>query len=299
MAQQNNKPIKLMDDYTHTFLYMLIISFIAGYVNTYSFFTRGGIFVSNHTGSLNKIGIAVYDQNLQAFINVFLPIMAFILSSFIIEHLKYKGKDVNSYHWQQKILAVEFLAFLAVGFIPGTVTPFYVNLFLTFIMGLQFASFRSMEGFTLNTAVAVGNMRTLGQLLYTALFIDKSKEYRRRALHFFIAFLMFAVSSYIAAVVSNILGVKSIWVCLPLLAFLFLKHMQVYKALVMESTIPAPVVTAQSSETPTANTPSAPAEDENTATQQPVAETETSKGEVSEEEPQKETAEEPVESANV
>lgn len=253
MAEENIKPIKLMDDYTHTFLYMIIISFIAGYVNTYSFFTRGGVFVCNHTGSLNKIGIAFYDLNPQAFINAFLPILAFIFSAFIVEHLKFTGRDIDSYYWQQKIVAVEFLAFLAVGFIPNSVTPFYVNTFLTFIIGLQFAAFRTMEGTVLNTAVAVGNMRTVGQLLYTMLFINKTKEYRQKTLRYFSAFLMFAFSSYISAVVSNILGVKSIWLCLPLLAFLFFKHLQIHKAFAAQTS--ADEVTENLAEAETAEQP--------------------------------------------
>ena len=203
-------------------LFLMIITFIAGYVNAYTYITRNGILANMHTANMSIFGISIALGQWQRALNHFIPIVACILGAAFSEFIKaliikkkYKGD------WRKMALVLEAMALFSIGLLPNSVPDYIVTNLISFFMGYLLCLFRNCFDIAYNTTICTGNLRTVGQLFYGALD-EKSKDSLVKLFTFTVLTFSFALGSIPGAIISIIVGTKSVWICSFLLLLLVL-----------------------------------------------------------------------------
>ena len=208
-SQQKNKKIPPWERPS----FLMIVTFIGGYMNAYTYITRDGILANMHTANMSIFGISLALAQWQKALNHFIPILACILGAafseyirFLIIKKKYRGD------WRKMALILESMALFFIGLLPKSVPDLIVTNLVSFFMGYLLCLFRNCFGIAYNTTICTGNLRTVGQLLYGALD-ERSKDSIIKFLTFTVLTFSFAAGAIPGALISLIVSTKAVWVC--------------------------------------------------------------------------------------
>lgn len=193
--------------------FLIPVMMIGGFMDTYTFVTRDGVFANNQTGNVAMLGISLSQADWIGSFELIIPILAAILGSTVASNLK--TRFVNNKEpgkWQETILLLEALMFIVVGFAPDRFPNIVINSFMTFVSTFQLSAFRTLEGTACNTTISTGNLRTIGQL-WSEAFNERDKPSRTKAYKFTFVVMTFVVGSFLGAFASRILGGYAIWIC--------------------------------------------------------------------------------------
>ncbi|MDU7500898.1 MAG: YoaK family protein, partial [Streptococcus thermophilus] len=97
---------------------MFILTLIGGFLDSYSYVTRGGVFAFAQTGNLVLLSINICYGNLDKIVRYIMPIIAFILGTTLVRIFEKKHKYMKIVHWRQVIIVFEGIILALVGFIP-------------------------------------------------------------------------------------------------------------------------------------------------------------------------------------
>lgn len=202
-----------------TFGFMLLLTFVGGYSNAYSYFTRGGAFVSFHTGNMAKLGIAAVTGDSTMFLACVVPICGGLLGAILAQLVKTYLSRQSMLLWQKTALLIELTALFIVGFLPQSVPDNAVNFFLSIILMFQLSNFRKYEGNVHNSTIETGNLRTFGQYCGDIL-IKRNLASAKKAGTYFIMVFSFPLGTLVGGFFSLWTGRSAIWLCCVLLAVL-------------------------------------------------------------------------------
>ena len=79
-------------------------------------------------------------------------------------------------------------------------------------MGYQLCLFRSCLGIPFNTTICTGNIRTVGQLFFTALD-QENKASIKKLITFTSLTFSFAIGSIPGTLISLAVNIKAVWIC--------------------------------------------------------------------------------------
>lgn len=194
-------------------LFILIITFVGGYMNGYTYITRNEVLANMHTANMSKLGINIALGNWLESLSYFFPILTCILGSAfsqlikaIILTLNYKGE------WRKYALILEAILLFLISLMPLSFPDVIVTNLVSFLMGYQLCLFRECLNTGFNTTICTGNIRTVGLLLFDALD-KKNKESLKKFLIFTVLTFSFAIGAINGTLFSILLGIKSIWIC--------------------------------------------------------------------------------------
>lgn len=212
---------KLKIELTDSVIFLVLLNIVGGFLDVYTFVTRGGVFANTQTTNLAKLGIEISQFNWTAALDCLYPILGCILGAMAAELIKkFKICKVPS-GWHLMILIFEAIMLFVVGFVPNTVPNLFVNISLSFITSFQLSAFRKLEGNVCNTTICTGNIRSVGQYLYEA--IDKkTPEATKHFVKFGCVVFSFGLGALIGAVASRAVGVKAVWICCVILVGLII-----------------------------------------------------------------------------
>lgn len=159
--EQINRPI------SERALFVAGVTFLGGFLDAYTYMTRGGVFANNHTGNMAKFGIQLAKGDLSAAWNCLIPMLACVLGAAASEWVKHRASKGRE--WRKNALLAELLALLLAAFLPAAVPDGAVNAVFSFITGFQLCLFRTGPWGAHNTTICTGNLRSVGQFLYAAL----------------------------------------------------------------------------------------------------------------------------------
>jgi uncharacterized membrane protein YoaK (UPF0700 family) len=204
----------------------LVLALVGGFMDAYTYINHGNVFATGQTGNLVLIGIRFAAKNYYGAMLAFVPIIFFILGVFSYEHLKNRLKMEKKKNWQCYILFFEIVIFYLVGLLPLTIPNMVANAFISFASALQFCSFRTLVDGPYATVFCTGNIRSSVELFYKG-FVQKDKVAFLSARRYSYIILFFLFGGTIAAVLSNYLLGKTIWVCC---LFLIIPLVYIYRA---------------------------------------------------------------------
>ena len=69
-------------------IFLMIMTFVGGYMNGYTYITRNNILANMHTANMSKLGINIALGNWQEALRYFIPIVACILGAVFSELVK-------------------------------------------------------------------------------------------------------------------------------------------------------------------------------------------------------------------
>ncbi|EKY26367.1 YoaK family protein [Clostridium celatum] len=211
MKNRNDKPSKLPP--FEKPIFMMIITFVGGYMNGYTYITRHNILANMHTANMSKLGINIALGNWLDALSYFLPIIACILGATfsqlikaIIVTLNFKGD------WRKYGLILESIALFFIGLIPIYCPDVIVTNLVSFFMGYQLCLFRNCLGIPFNTTICTGNIRNIGQLLFNALD-EETRESIKKLITFTLLTFSFAIGAIPGTLISLAISIKAVWFC--------------------------------------------------------------------------------------
>ena len=114
-------------------LFLIIISFIGGYMNSYTYITRDEILANMHTANMSKFGISIALNDWQNAIAHFIPIIACILGATFSEYVKFLFiKNDYKGDWRKIALVLESIFLFYIGFLSKSVPNYIVTNLVSF-----------------------------------------------------------------------------------------------------------------------------------------------------------------------
>ena len=229
MKQRNSK-LQMSESY----FVGALLAVIGGYLDAYTYISRGGVFANAQTGNIVLLGINLSAGNFSKALSYLAPIAAFIVGVFVSEFVRKVGNSKHI-HWRQYIIFLEFLIVIAVSFLPTNNSNSYIfdmvaNVSISFVCSLQVQSFRKINGITCATTMCTGNLRSATECIihYRS---AKDKNMLLNSLKYYGIVFFFIVGAAISSFVTKALNQKSIIFCavglLVILALMFIKSEEI------------------------------------------------------------------------
>ena len=192
-----------------------------GFLDAYTYFTRGGVFSNAQTGNLVLLAIRLAEGDLTALPHYLPPILAFALGVVAAELVRDRFRASHALHWRQAVVALEALVLLATAFLPQGPWDAAVNAAVSFVCAMQVEAFRKIRGNALATTMCTGNLRSGTELLYHGLR-DRDSAALRRSLQYYGIILCFLVGGALGVWATDLLAERAILLCCAMLLVIFL-----------------------------------------------------------------------------
>lgn len=149
----------------------LCLCFIGGFLDAYTYVSRGGVFANAQTGNIILLLLGLASGEGASALRYFVPIMFFIVGVISSELLKGVRKNEAGSFWGHCcIIGAEIVLLILVGFLPDSFSDMIVNALVSLVAAIQFNSFRKMEGLPFATAFCTGNLRSMTEYLHKFIF---------------------------------------------------------------------------------------------------------------------------------
>ena len=214
--QQQRSKIQRSD----SFLVGALLALTGGFLDAYSYLTRGGVFANAQTGNMVLLGLRLSERRWSEAFHYLLPILAFAAGVLLAEWMKSVFQHKRMLHWRQIVIAIECAMLFGIGFIPsGNWNP-YVNIAISFICALQVESFRKMHDLNYASTMCTGNLRSGTEQLFHAIHEMDAARFRNALKYFSIIFIFIAgaVAGFFSA---DSFGVRAIWIPFAILILVF------------------------------------------------------------------------------
>ena len=126
---------------SENFILGIMLALCGGFLDAYTYITRGGVFANAQTGNIVLMGINIAKGDFERVIHYVVPILAFALGILISEVIKATLKKNTHMHWRQIIVLAEIIILIICGFIPSGKGNTFVNVMVSFVCSLQVESF--------------------------------------------------------------------------------------------------------------------------------------------------------------
>ena len=203
------------------YFFMWLLTFIGGYSNGYSYFTRDGAFVSFQTGNIAKVGLSAVTLDSSMFFSGIVPICGALLGAVLGQIIKANLSKRSARFWQKAALVIELLAFFVAGWIPASNFSTGIVFFLAATTMFQLSNFRSLEGSVHNTTIETGNLRTFGQH-FGDFLLKRDLPAFTKAIRYFAVFAAFPIGVAVGGWITRFAEIRSIWLCCLILLFLLI-----------------------------------------------------------------------------
>lgn len=191
----------------------IILAIVGGFIDVYTYISRGGVFANSETGNIVLTAIGLATKNYTTAFNAIMQITFFILGSVVSEILRRKmnRKNRDKIYHAKRVLIIEAIILLIVGFIKEDYPDIIVNASIGFISAIQISAFTTLVDSPYTTTICTGNLRHLGENLFRAVE-TKDKVIIARSLRYLIIILAFGIGAILGGYLTGLIGVKSIFV---------------------------------------------------------------------------------------
>ncbi len=190
--------------------FLTTLTFLAGFLNAYTYITRDETFAIMQTANMSKIGIALALQDYDMLKTPIFSIIFCVLGGIFCEFLKNSPKQKFFKIWQEKSLLIEFMTFFLIGFVPvGTYDTTVISI-LAFIAQMQLSTFGKWYGGNHNTTICTGDLRNFAQSFYKA-WIQKNPKDKKILKATLMMVIAFPIGSFAGIFISNAFLAKGSW----------------------------------------------------------------------------------------
>ena len=183
--------------------FLSFVTFVGGFVNAYTYMTRGKFLTNGMTGNMTKVGVALAQGNITGFIDAFTPILCAIAGAVISEIVRVSAPKKTD--WRRSALLVQAMMMAIVAFLPLSVPDVFVTRFGCLIVGYQLCLFRTCSWGAHNTTICTGNLRSVGQYLFAALH-DHTEGSTGRFIGYTLLVASFSLGSFVSALLCTWFG---------------------------------------------------------------------------------------------
>ncbi len=223
---KNNRTNNIVQT-SETFLLSALIAFSGGLQDAYTYNFRDHVFANAQTGNVVLMSQCLMTGDWIKGLRYILPLIAFALGVIIAEQIGHIHKYNQKIHWRQIILIIEVIILLVVGLIP-TQFNIVANMLVSCSCAMQVQAFRKVNGYAYASTMCIGNLRS-GTESLSRFIRDKNADNLHRTLHYYGIILIFALGAGFGGVITNQVGMKTIWISCGILICACLMMISEYK----------------------------------------------------------------------
>lgn len=182
----------------------MLLTFISGYIDAFTFHTQGGRFAAVQTGNLIYMSLNLAQGDFSKSFNYFVPIFVFSLGQwFNYFFRRYLSKYQLRWHAFSSLimLLVLLLVVLLAQYLPSIV----VISSLTFFAAMQADTFKRLRGTPYANVMMTGNIKNAAQLLVKGL-VEKNSCILQEALRIYAIILSFILGIILSSFLSQLFG---------------------------------------------------------------------------------------------
>ena len=198
----------------------VLLTLTGGFLDTYTYMTRGGVFANAQTGNIVLLAIHLARGQLDSLLLYLIPVLAYALGVVVAEIVKERFRGKAALHWRQVVVFMEFIILFITAFIPEGAHDSLVNVAISFVCAMQVEAFRKIRGNALATTMCTGNLRSGTELLYHAVH-NRDRTALKRSIQYYGIILCFIAGAAVGVWASLWLREFSILICCALLAVVF------------------------------------------------------------------------------
>ena len=198
-----------------------LLALAGGFLDAYTYLSRGGVFANAQTGNMVLLGIRLAERNWSGAARYLIPIFAFAAGVLLAEWIQHKLKHRTDVHWRQAVLLLEIALLLAIGFVPDGNWNGAVNIAVSFVCALQVEAFRTMHGLAYATTMCTGNLRSGTESLFLYLQ-TKNRVLLQNAMKYYAIILIFILGAVLGVFLTGWMTERAVWVPAGLLVIVLL-----------------------------------------------------------------------------
>jgi uncharacterized membrane protein YoaK (UPF0700 family) len=200
-----------------TLRFGLLLTCANGFLDSYTYLARGGVFANVQTGNVIFFAIGVSHRHWGTALAHLWPILAFLAGVLLSSHIKSGRVEKVLPHPLRWTMAIQAVVLAAMGFVPPSVSQALVTVPIAFVAAMQMGLFRSIGGLVYLPVATTGNLMRLVESGYAG-FVDKDTTSRDGFRIYAVLTVAFAGSAVIGAVATDLLSVHAIWISAAFLA---------------------------------------------------------------------------------
>lgn len=203
------------DQAAETFLLSAVLALGGGFLDAYTYLTRGEVFANAETGNMVLLGIRLLRGDWRGALTYLVPILAFASGVWVAETVRARFQKYPGVHWRQLTLLGEVLTVAVVSFLPGEL-DMLANVMVAFVCAVQVESFRRVRGNAFASTMCTGNLRSGTEQLF---YYHRSGEraVRNNALCYYGIIVVFISGAVLGALTCGVLGRRAALVCTGIL----------------------------------------------------------------------------------
>lgn len=205
---------------SESYIVGILLAVAGGYLDVYTYVSRGGVFANAQTGNIVLLGINAADGNWNMIWHYTYPILAFMAGILITEYVRKRYRYNPGLHWRQIVIALEFAVLLGISFVPSGSYDNVINALVSFVCSMQVESFRLLHGNAYATTMCTGNLRSATEQLFYY-NINKDKKARDKSLQYYGIILFFIAGAVIGTALTRIFLEKAVLAVCFLLLLVF------------------------------------------------------------------------------
>ena len=205
---------------SETFRLGALLTVVGGFLDTYTYLSRGGVFANAQTGNIVLLALSLAQGNYEMLLHYLIPILAFAAGVMVTDMVRAHFRPRPAIHWRQLIVAAEFLILLMVAYVPSGRWDAAVNVAVSFVCAMQVESFRKIRGNAVATTMCTGNLRSGTALLFRGLH-TRDRGALRQALQYYGIILFFILGAALGVWCTELLSGRAALACCLLLLTAF------------------------------------------------------------------------------
>ena len=210
--------------FTKRYGFSLSLATAGGFLESYTYVTRGGIFANAQTGNIARMGIFLAQGEFLTALRYFVPVVAFMAGVTLSMQLKRLLPEHPGFRLsgEQLVILLELPLLGAVGLIPPDRLDVPATVLVSFVCALQVEGFRTFGDNAFASTMCTGNLRSATENL-NRYFNSKDPALLKKSLQYFGIDVIFATGVMIGYWATRFFGTRAVWWTILVLAALFLR----------------------------------------------------------------------------
>lgn len=201
------------EDKRNTYIHHAM-ALVGGFFGTYALLIRSETFGSSETSNLIYLVVTGLNRDLSSFILRIGALACYIAGIVFATLVPKLWKKID---FRYISIGIDFLACIALAQIPAGVHPVLALYPMFFATAVQWLAFTNAAGYNSATIFSTNNLRQCFASLAEYLYDRKNTAARRKCLFYAGTLLCFHIGVVYAWAFLQLLGIQSIYLCIPLL----------------------------------------------------------------------------------
>lgn len=198
----------------------LLLAIVGGFLEAYTFLSRGGVFANCETGNLVLLALYLAQGQPERALTYLPPIAAFFFGVLLTNFIRRLAAPHLKLHWRQITILFESACLIVVAFIPYGRFDVVVTTLVSFACSIQVQSFRKVRGSAYATTMCTGDLRSAADNLYVYVALhDRAAGIRSR--NYLAVVFVFMLGAVAGGFTTQLFNEKSVLLCCIPLLFAF------------------------------------------------------------------------------